>query len=97
MQIDFISTITLGAIMLSAIVNIAVLTGKREAQASADTRRDVKLDNILEKTNYIAARQKAIEDTLKQHIERIIVVEQSNKAMWHRLDDIMCKSRFKEE
>jgi len=92
-QIDFVVAVTLGAITLGAVVNVVMLISKREFQVSMEARRDAKLDHIFEKVDYIALNQKALEDILKQHAERITVVEQSNKAVWHRLDDVICEIR----
>jgi len=93
MQTEFIAMITLMAVVLSIVVNVVGLINKRETKASIEAHRDAKIDNILSKVEYIAIKQNAFEETIKQHAERITVVEQSNKAAWYRLDELICKVR----
>lgn len=89
-----VSYITLGAVIIGAIVNITGLIGRRESKAAADARMEVKLDNIFSKVDSIEKKQDGIEATLTAHGERIKAVEESTKSAHHRIDEI---KRLKEE
>jgi len=88
MSSEAISLITLGCVVIAAIVNITSLIGKRETKAAADARLEAKLDIYLQKTEKIEARQGSIESTVHKHGERITAVEQSAKSAHKRLNRI---------
>lgn len=86
---DIVQYITLGAVVIGAIVNISGIVGKRESRAAADARLEVKLDNIYNKVESIERRQTSFEATLQQHESRIIKVEESTKSAHHRIDELV--------
>jgi len=86
---EIVQYITLGAVIIGAIVNISGIVGKRESRAAADARVEVKLDNIYSKVESIERRQTSFETTLQQHENRIIKVEESTKSAHHRIDEIV--------
>lgn len=88
-QSEIISLITLGAVLIGAIVNISSMIGKRESKAAADARVEVKLDNIYNKVDSIEKKQSSIESTLRDHGERITAVEQSARSAHHRIDELI--------
>lgn len=83
-----ISLITLGAVIIGAVVNISGLVGKREAKAAADARIEVKLDNIYTEVRGIKEEQSGIKSTLTDHEKRITKVEESTKSAHHRIDEL---------
>lgn len=85
---EIMSAITLGAVVIGAVVNLTSLVGKREAKAAAEARLEAKLDTIYNKVDNIEKKQNNIEYTLQQHAERITIVEQSAKSAHHRIDAI---------
>lgn len=93
MEIEVISAITLGAVILSSVVNVVGLVSKRDAQVSAEAKRDVKLDNILERMEGFSTHQNAVEEAVKAQGERLTIVEQSNKSLWHKVDDLYSEHR----
>ncbi|MDF2591980.1 MAG: hypothetical protein K0S75_1446 [Clostridia bacterium] len=86
---EIVQYITLGAVIIGAIVNISGMVGKRESRAAADARMEVKLDNIYNKVDNIERRQTSFETTLQQHETRIIKVEESTKSAHHRIDELV--------
>jgi len=83
-----ISLITLGAVILAAVVNVSSLVGKRESKAASDARMEVKLDNIYLKVDGMEKKMFNIDSILQQHGERITKVEESTKSAHHRIDKI---------
>lgn len=83
-----ISLITLGAVIIGAVVNVSGLVGKREAKAASDARMEVKLDNIYSKVDNIEKRQTTTETLLQAHENRITKVEESTKSAHHRIDEL---------
>jgi hypothetical protein len=81
-----ISLVTLGAVILGALVNFSNLVGKRESKAAADARVEVKLDTIYIEVKDIRDSQKDNAKTLIEHGERIKAVEESAKSAHHRID-----------
>lgn len=89
-----ISLVTLGAVIIGAVVNVSSLVGKREARAAADARMEVKLDNIYSKVDNIEKRQTTTETLLQAHENRITKVEESAKQAHKRIDEL---KKLKEE
>lgn len=85
---EIVSLITLGAVVLGAVVNVSGLIGKRESKAASDARLEVKLDNIYLKVDCIEKKQNNIDAVLQQHGYRITKVEESTKSAHHRIDEI---------
>lgn len=83
-----ISLITLGAVIIGAVVNVSGLIGKRESKAASDARMEVKLDNIYLKVDGMEKKVFNIDSILQQHGERITKVEESTKSAHHRIDKI---------
>jgi outer membrane murein-binding lipoprotein Lpp len=88
-----ISLITLGAVIIGAVVNVSSLVGKRESKAASDARLEVKLDNIFTKVDSIEKKQTSIESTINAHGERIRAVEESTKSAHHRIDGLEGKKK----
>jgi hypothetical protein len=76
-----ISLITLGAVIIGAVVNVSSLVGKRELKAASDARMEVKLDNIYSKVDNIEKKQTTFEGALNSHNDRLIKVEESTKKI----------------
>ena len=91
-----VSYITLGAVIIGAVVNVTGLIGKRESKAAADARMEVKLDNIYSKVESIEKKQTTIETTLNTHENRITKVEERAKSAHHRIDGLEGKKREEE-
>lgn len=72
---EVLQAITLGAVVLGALVNVNGLTAKRDAQVKAETIRDQKLDTILGKVDRIDKRQESTDCALAGHEKRITVIE----------------------
>jgi peptidoglycan hydrolase CwlO-like protein len=85
---EIISLITLGAVIIGAIVNISTIIGRNETKAVANARVEVKLDNIYAKVDSIEKKQNSIEETLQRQGDRIIKVEESTKSAHHRIDGL---------
>lgn len=89
MEVEIISVVTLGAVILGSVVNVATLVNKRDAQVAADAKRDAKLDSLLERMEELSILEKDV----KEHGDRITVVEQVSKAMSNKLDDLYCEHK----
>ena len=92
---DILSAITLGAVILSAVVNIVGLVSKREASAAADARRDVKLDNILERTDRIGKRQDEFTTVQQEHESRLTKVEAKTDNACEKLNELCQEHKLK--
>jgi outer membrane murein-binding lipoprotein Lpp len=86
---EIISLITLGAVVLGAIVNISSMVGKAETKAASNARIETKLDNVYTEVKGMKDEQNTIKTTIQQHGERISAVEQSTKAAHHRIDEFI--------
>jgi TolA-binding protein len=75
MQIELMSAITLGAVILGAIVNIVGLVSKREAQVTSEAKRDVKLDMLISQSAEVVKTQKSIERRLEEHDKQLLTLE----------------------
>ena len=85
-MIDWVSLITLGAVVLGALVNIFGIVAKHDSQIIADANRDAKLTAILEKIEDLGT----LESTVKGYGDRIFKVEECQKNMGLKLDEL-CK------
>lgn len=92
---DVLQAITLGAVILGVVVNVSGLMTKRDAQVTADARRDVKLDTILEKVGKIDTHQERTDKTLADHEGRIIKVEECAKTTEERLKELCVEHKEK--
>lgn len=92
---DVLTAITLGAVILGAIVNIVGLVSKREATVVAEARRDVKLDNILERTNSISVRQEEFNTSLQSHEIRLTKVEAKTDSTCEKLNELCTEHKLK--
>ena len=72
---ELLQAITLGAVILGAVVNTNGLLSKRDAQVKAETARDQKLDSILGKVEKIDKHQECMDTTIAGHEKRITVIE----------------------
>lgn len=92
---DVLTAITLGAVILGAIVNIVGLVSKREATVAAEARREVKLDNILDRTDAIGKRQEEFNTTLKDHETRLTKVEAKADNTCEKLNELCTEHKLK--
>ena len=92
---EIISLITLGAVVIGAIVNISTIIGRSETKAVANARVEVKLDSIYSKVDSIEKKQSNIEEALQKHGDRLTKVEESTKSAHHRIDGL--EERFNKE
>lgn len=81
---NVLSAITLGAVILTAIVQIVALISKHDTQVISDARRDAKLDTILEKMEGMATLEKAVHN----HEERLFKSEQNQEQIAIKLNDL---------
>jgi len=86
MENNLISYLTLGAVLLGAIINIVNLISKHDALVTEDAQKNSKLDTILEKVGCIAG----IEKTLELYDKRMYIFEFNQKEMGKTLDEL-CK------
>lgn len=94
---ELISIITLAAVIIGAIVNFTSLINRSETKAAVNAEIKVKLDNIAATMNVMATKQNSVDDTLKDHGERITRVEEKAKSAHHRLDGIEGKKPEEKE
>lgn len=83
-----LSIVTLTAVILGIIVNFTSLRNRRDEQVKADTVRDTKLDSILSTVNRLTADQANIETVLRKHSDRILIAEQTGKAVEAKLKEL---------
>jgi peptidoglycan hydrolase CwlO-like protein len=81
-----ISAVTLGAVIIGAIVNVTSLMNKRESKAAANGRLEEKLDNIYVEVKDIRDSQKDNVKMLTDHEKRIAKTEEMAKSAHHRID-----------
>lgn len=81
---ELLSAITLGAVVLSAIVQIVGLVSRHDTQVVADARRDAKLDTILEKMESMST----LEKTVNALGERMYKNELEQKGLKKTLEDL---------
>jgi len=87
------SAITLGAVVIGAIVNITGLVGKRESKAAAEATLAAKLDAIYNKVDNIERKQSSMDDMMLKYGERLTAVEASAKSAHHRIDNLEKRER----
>jgi hypothetical protein len=87
------SAVTLGAVVIGAIVNITGLVGKRESKAAAEATLAAKLDAIYNKVDNIERKQSSMDDMMLKYGERLTAVEASAKSAHHRIDNLEKRER----
>lgn len=88
MNQNVIQLITLGCVIIAAIMNLTNLVSKATSKAASDARIEVKLDSIYTKVDGIEKKQDTVEKTLQLHGERLTAVEERAKSAHHRIDEI---------
>lgn len=88
MDATTITAITLGAVILGAVVNIVGLIGKREAHAATEATREVKLDHILVKVDSIERCQVSLDKILQSHENRLVGVERDIRHLGSQVEDL---------
>ena len=93
MDATMMTAVTLGAVILGAVVNIVGLIGKREAHAATEATRDVKLDHIVTKIDNIERCQVSLDKILQSHENRLVGVERDIKHLGIQVDELRNEER----
>lgn len=93
MDATLMTAITLGAVILGAVVNIVGLVGKRESHAASEAKKDVKLDHIISKIDNIERCQGSFDKLIQLHENRIGLVERDIKHLGNKVDELRGEER----